>query len=191
MIIYYSTLETTYREALERFCNHRKVRIARIHDSQFRKTWKEVFLLSKRQNVSAALQAVQGGRLASFCSLRGLELPAIPKEITQLTHLTELDLHKNHLVTFSRYTKWFRKLIGSELACFPQLVKLDLSSNDLVELPSQLSGISNLTSLDLSGNPLNSFPMQLRTLVHLKVLNLPNLPAYVELRNIAESRKLQ
>jgi len=53
-----------------------------------------------------------------------------------------------------------------------KLEKIDLSSNQLADVPAELSNLTNLKDLNLDGNLLTSLPVELGQLRHLKVLSL-------------------
>ncbi len=108
--------------------------------------------------------------------LRSLKLTnnniaTIPPDITRLTHLQFLDLWGNRFQEFPHVLGNLQNLVIlrlslSSLDCVPQWLaeikelSLDLSSNQLTELPESLSQLTNLTRLDLRDNPLKYPPLE-------------------------------
>ena len=91
------------------------------------------------------------------------QLKEIPKEIGQLTQLTELHLSSNQLTA-----------LPDSLGQLTQLTDLDLSSNQLTTLPDSLGQLTQLQSLTLSNNQLMTLPDSLGQLTQLQSLNLEN-----------------
>ena len=112
------------------------------------------------------------------------QLKDIPKEIGNLTQLTELDLSDNQLTTLpdplGQLTQLkVLNLSNNRLATLPdslgqltQLTELDLSSNQLTALPDSLGQLTQLTKLDLSSNKLTTQPDSLGQLTQLTRLSL-------------------
>lgn len=94
--------------------------------------------------------------------------PIINDTISNLTYLTILNLSRN--------PKWFiniQSLIN--IAAVTTLVHLNLSSNDIVQLPEAFGNLINLESLDLTDNKITSI-QQLAPCIKLKSLQLNSNP---------------
>jgi Leucine-rich repeat (LRR) protein len=74
-----------------------------------------------------------------------------------------------HYITFSK-SKW--KVLPDSLSRYHRLKALDLSKNQLTELPNFIGTFDSLIYLDLSKNELGIFPIQICRLTHLKMLIL-------------------
>ncbi len=93
--------------------------------------------------------------------LSGMGLTHVPREIFQLTSLTNLDLSNNDLSNLPR-----------EIFQLTSLTHLDLSNNDLSSLPREIFQLTSLTHLNLSNNDLSSLLPQIRQLTSLTHLDL-------------------
>ncbi len=62
-------------------------------------------------------------------------------------------------------------LVPSELSQLKNLTLLDVSSNGISSVPSELSQLTNLTYLSLYGNDLSSVPSKLSQLENLTIYN--------------------
>lgn len=109
-----------------------------------------------------------------FLDLYSNQLKAIPEKISHLTNLQILDLGNNQLTelpegiaSLINLTDFYlgdpKRGGGNFLGKIPecvrhltQLERLDLSNNQLTDLPLSLGRLSNLTELILENNPLNS-----------------------------------
>ncbi len=109
--------------------------------------------------LEAINQAVQKG--SSRLIFRRSELSTLPREIAQLTNLTQLDLSGNNL-------PYLRREIGQLV----NLTQLNLSRNKLATLPHEIGRLTNLTQLDLSDNKLTTLPMEIGQFKRLTELNL-------------------
>ena len=65
------------------------------------------------------------------------------------------------------------------------LVELDLSKNQITELPSCIGRLSNLKRLSLYGNQLKTLPLEFSQLKQLEFLDLKNNPLEQELAAVA------
>ncbi|XP_074084331.1 malignant fibrous histiocytoma-amplified sequence 1 [Macrotis lagotis] len=114
------------------------------------------------------LPASLAAALGSLPRLRGLvlrrnRLPRLPPPLGQLgARLTELDVSHNRL----------GGVAAEVLAALGQLRRLNLSHNQLVELPGQLGALGHLEELDLSFNRLARLPEALGRLRALRALDL-------------------
>ena len=120
------------------------------------------------------------------------QMPSLPPEIAELTHLMGLDLSHNQLIRLppeiTRLSKLnFLRLRRNELTSVPpeitsltSLTSLDLSFNQLTSLPPEIAKLTNLTKLDLSGNDLATLPPEIVKLTKLTELDL----TYNELRGL-------
>lgn len=94
-------------------------------------------------------------------SLHISQLTNLPKEIGQLTHLTELYLSNNKL---THLPKEIRNLIN--LQC------LQLDKNKLTHLPTEIGLLTNLIHLSADNNKILHLPKKLFTLTNLQTLHL-------------------
>ncbi|XP_008565411.1 PREDICTED: leucine-rich repeat protein 1 [Galeopterus variegatus] len=117
-------------------------------------------------------------RMLCLKNLRKLDLShnhikKLPATIGDLIHLQELNLHDNHLESFSV------ALCQSTLQ--KSLRSLDLSKNKIKALPVQFCQLQELTELKLDDNELIQFPFKIGQLKNLRFLSaarnkLPYLP---------------
>nr|XP_057936595.1 DISP complex protein LRCH3 isoform X3 [Doryrhamphus excisus] len=126
------------------------------------------------------------------------KLVALPEEVGQLRHLTELDVSCNEIRTLPSQVGQLEALrdlnirrnhlvtLPPELADLP-LVRLDFSCNKVTSIPLCYTRLSQLQSIILDNNPLQTPPAQIciKGKVHIfKFLNLeaskttPDLPEY-------------
>ncbi len=92
------------------------------------------------------------------------ELTSLPTQTwvgELLSHLTELDLYGNRLISIPA---WIGKL--------KSLTALNLGRNRLTTLPESIGQLTQLTTLDLSDNQLTSLPESIGQLTQLTTLNL-------------------
>ncbi|KAI9161299.1 hypothetical protein LWI28_016108 [Acer negundo] len=107
-----------------------------------------------------------------------------PPEIEKWVNMTRISMTKNgftnlenapmcsHLQTLF-LNKNIIKMIGSDFFRFMRCLKvLNLSDNELLELPSEITNLVSLQHLDLSRTAIKSLPNQLGALKKLKCLNL-------------------
>lgn len=96
--------------------------------------------------------------------LSDLDLTKITNQLDKLSNLMKLDLSGNQLVEVNSLTnKHIRtlnlarnRMTSSKLLTIPVHVKhLDLSANNITELPLDFKRLTNLKSLELHGNPLD------------------------------------
>jgi len=109
--------------------------------------------------LEAINRAVQKG--APRLTFRRNELSTLPREIAQLTNLTQLDLSGNNLA-------YLRREIGQ----LSNLTQLNLSGNKLATLPREIGQLTNLTQLNLSDNKLTTLPREIGQLKKLTQLKL-------------------
>ena len=93
------------------------------------------------------------------------QLTQLPREIGQLTQLTNLDLYDNQLTQLPK-----------EIGNLTQLTYLYLSSNELTQLPSEIGQLTQLTELNLTNNQLTQLPTEIGQLTRLNVLYLQGNP---------------
>jgi Leucine-rich repeat (LRR) protein len=90
-------------------------------------------------------------------------LTYLPKEIGQLTNLTQLGL-SNNLLTY----------LPKEIGQLTNLKQLGLSKNRLTELPKEIGQLTHLEGLNLDNNNLTELPKELWQLTDLQILDLGN-----------------
>ncbi len=95
--------------------------------------------------------------------LSGLQLTELPRALTQLERLAELNLSNN------RFTS-----LPGVLERLPDLEKLDVSNNGLETLPSWLGSLNKLVELELKHNRCKALPEEIGRLAALKKLGLRN-----------------
>jgi len=116
----------------------------------------ETSLTKAQQRIQAALNSSH-----TILDLSGIELTAIPEELSQLAKLRVLNLSGNRLTA-----------IPVELSYLAKLESLYLGGNQLTVIPAELSHLAKLEGLDLSENRLTAIPAELGQLAKLEVLNL-------------------
>jgi len=94
-------------------------------------------------------------------SLSNCWLKTIPKEVWELTHLTELDLSANYL-----------KKVSKSIGNLTSLKRLRLNHNQLSVLPKEMWSLSKLTTLLLNNNSIKLIPKDIKNLLKLKTLDL-------------------
>jgi Leucine-rich repeat (LRR) protein len=85
-----------------------------------------------------------------------------PPEIFNLSSLIELDLDLNESI----------EKISPEIAKLTNLTRLNLSGNQLTELPSAIGELTGLNNLDLSRNQLTELPFAIREVTSLSNLDI-------------------
>jgi internalin A len=111
-----------------------------------------------------ALQRIEEARVtgATELNLCCLGLTEIPPEIGDLQGLEYLALHLNHLSSID-----FSLVNLTSLSRY-----LDLSSNELTSLPSEIGNLVNLQELNLNNNQLTTLPPEIGNLGNLESLSL-------------------
>jgi Leucine-rich repeat (LRR) protein len=99
------------------------------------------------------------GNLTSL-SLASNELRSLPESLSHLTNLQSLNLFNNHITYFGR------------LDGLGFLRVLQISKNEIVDLPIEIQNLRALNDLTVSGNRLNSIPEWISECRRLKRLNL-------------------
>ena len=122
-----------------------------------------------------------------FLQIEHYEEEILPKEILQLTNLTELNLWCHQLISlpkeigqlanltflnFSGSSNLNLKKIFSTLKNLPNLISLDLEGNQLTSLPEEIGQLINLDKLNLICNDLTSLPEEIGQLINLDELHL-------------------
>uniref|UniRef100_H3CUD3 Multifunctional ROCO family signaling regulator 1 n=1 Tax=Tetraodon nigroviridis TaxID=99883 RepID=H3CUD3_TETNG len=125
--------------------------------------------------------------------LRRNRFTAVPRAVLELGQLVELDMSHNCLRSLSEglaQLKRLKKLCIShnkiplplQTGALQLLEELDISFNELHEIPRSFSGLTNLRTLDVDHNKLNQFPPEILSLGSLEELDcsgnkFENLPA--------------
>ncbi|MDO8444569.1 MAG: leucine-rich repeat domain-containing protein [Deltaproteobacteria bacterium] len=94
-------------------------------------------------------------------SLRGHSLSEVPDDLFELSHLTKLDLSKNHIET-----------LPDSISKLVNLKELYLNENKLTTLPLAFSLLRNLVFLDIGLNVIERLPFDLHNLTNLEYLRL-------------------
>lgn len=107
------------------------------------------------------------GKQLKFLSIKENEqYLTLPEWLGELTALEELCLQYNREGV----------ALPASLSKLKNLKKLDLSWNNLLELPEVVTELSNLEELDLGGNELGSLPQSFEKLQQLKKLDIGGNP---------------
>ena len=104
------------------------------------------------------------------------QLTELPKEIGNLTNLTELNIGCNELTKLPK-----------EIGNLTNLTNLNLSLNKLTELPKEIGNLTNLNVLDLSENELTELPKEIWMLKNLSRIQIDfrgNLNVFLNLKNL-------
>jgi hypothetical protein len=123
------------------------------------------------------------------------ELKALPRTMEQLKGLENVNLSHNHLENLSNFfpSMYYVKYLNAshnQLTQISQINELktakiiDLSDNQIEEIPIEIHQLKSLKMLDLSNNQLKALPKTLTGLNKLEELNLENnqlgsLPPYI------------
>ncbi|XP_061537934.1 DISP complex protein LRCH3 isoform X6 [Phycodurus eques] len=154
--------------------------------------------LNLSRNQLSALPVVLCGLPLKVLIACNNKLGALPQEVGQLRHLTELDVSCNEIRTLPSQIGQLEALrdlnirrnhlvaLPTELAELP-LVRLDFSCNKVTSIPLCYTRLSQLHTMVLDNNPLHTPPAQIciKGKVHIfKFLNMeatkmtPDLPEY-------------
>lgn len=87
------------------------------------------------------------------------ELKELPKEMCELTQLTQILIMNNKIES-----------ISPDIVKLTSLKKLDLTGNQLKTLPVEIGQLENLETLKLSNNPLESIPVEIGNCTKLSSL---------------------
>eukprot|EP00094_Tigriopus_californicus_P001980 TCALIF_01908-PA protein Name:"Similar to Lrrc59 Leucine-rich repeat-containing protein 59 (Mus musculus)" AED:0.07 eAED:0.07 QI:265/0.5/0.4/1/1/1/5/0/438 len=120
-----------------------------------------------------------------------MQLQEVPvKDISGLTRGTTLDLSNNQLRTLPVVEAFIDASLSplswqDSFVMLSHLVKLDLSKNQIYELPEYFGQLRHLRHLDLYSNQLERLPVSLAQLKHLKWLDLKHNPLVPALQQAA------
>ncbi|HLB66801.1 MAG TPA: leucine-rich repeat domain-containing protein [Candidatus Saccharimonadales bacterium] len=92
----------------------------------------------------------------------GKGLSEFPKDVLKDKKITVLDLSDNNLTG----------AIPAEIHDLANLVRLDLSDNQMTGIPAEVGQLRKLKVLDYSNNQITGLPMELGNLTQLEVLDL-------------------
>uniref|UniRef100_A0A6N2KEH8 Disease resistance R13L4/SHOC-2-like LRR domain-containing protein n=1 Tax=Salix viminalis TaxID=40686 RepID=A0A6N2KEH8_SALVM len=111
--------------------------------------------------------------------LRENRLRSLPASFVKLTKLEDLDLSLNQFTQLPETAGRVTRLkilnvmaVPTTISSLKALTKLDVHSNQLINLPGSLGELINLTHLDLRANRLRSLPASFVKLTKLEVLDL-------------------
>ncbi|MBI3123007.1 MAG: leucine-rich repeat domain-containing protein [Ignavibacteriales bacterium] len=119
---------------------------------------------------------------SSELSLSELDIGVLPDELFECTHLTSLVAWECGLISLS-----------PEISALANLEYLDISNNQLTQVPSEICALSNLQSLEVSDNELTQIPSEIFALFNLQSLDvsfnqLTQLPS--EIGNLSNLQSL-
>jgi|CXWL01.1.fsa_nt_gi Leucine-rich repeat (LRR) protein len=109
-------------------------------------------------------RAIAAPALVTSLNLDGTTLKDLPDGFDRLTNLSTLSLNGSPGLDL--------KAVLTRLAALPALERLELAECGLVELPSEIGGLTRLKSLLVWGNELTSLPPSIGHLTSLDWLNL-------------------
>ncbi|XP_076297689.1 uncharacterized protein LOC143217372 [Lasioglossum baleicum] len=114
----------------------------------------------------------------------GMEIPSVPKIISNFVNLTALNVSKNNIICLPKEICLLRNLESlilerNRLASLPKdigkleaLRELNASHNQICELPEGLERLNGLQYMDLYDNELETMPMVLREMTGMVGLDL-------------------
>ncbi|MEZ4722013.1 MAG: leucine-rich repeat domain-containing protein [Flavobacteriales bacterium] len=111
--------------------------------------------------------------------------------VTKFKSLEEALEHPNDVIELTLKRERIREWPDAELRQFPNLKKLDLTSNKIDSLPSDLTYLQGLESLTLTNNRLDSLQSSIGDLKSLRVLNLGNNEIYHVTPRLGELTELR
>jgi len=130
---------------------------------------------------------------ASFLTLSVLVAPAIVNaQETAFDFISDVNLKKCLFEKYSAYsnapetlqmlscsggsfTRESKKIVSIEgISKFTNLIYIDLSYNNVREIPANIGALVNLKTMDLSHNSLKTLPVEIASLVNLQTLDLSN-----------------
>ena len=106
------------------------------------------------------------------------DIVSLPKKITTLQHLTEVDLSGNPVWTRVSWQHQGFQTFPQVLFHFPALEELDLGHNDLSTIPDTVTRFSNLRVLILQNNSIHrhGLPVAIASMPHLERLEVVGNP---------------
>ncbi|MCH2045600.1 MAG: leucine-rich repeat domain-containing protein [Saprospiraceae bacterium] len=116
------------------------------------------------QDVEAVSEKIAILNSLEYIYMDNNSLKKLPKSMKKLKSLNELSIAGNKL----------QNDIPDVIGELTQLTKLDLSENELQELPSEILQLKNLEVLDLRYNQLSDLPEPLKKLENLKTVYIGN-----------------
>ena len=115
---------------------------------------------------------------------------AYPLLQAQIPRMTKLDLSRNLLVSLPvcksiTHVCCYEWSLQDNFSLLKHVLELDLSKNQLTELPESFGELAHLQKLDLYGNKLSDLPLSFAGLERLRWLDLKNNPLNKELDKVA------
>jgi len=116
-----------------------------------------------------------------FANTKNIKITSIPKEIGNLSNLTELYLSYNKIKELPKEIGNLRNLTNLNLGWnqikelpkeIGNLTELDLRHNQIQEIPKEIGNLSNLTKLSLYNNQIKELPKEIGNLSNLTKLYL-------------------
>lgn len=147
--------------------------------------------ISPIMNLQEALIRIEKARenQLSTLDIANCSLTEIPVQVFELTQLTELKL--GHWSDYGKQHKNNITHIPPDIAKLSNLQQLDLSSNELGELPNELAQLRQLNTLEATNNRLTVLPAIIGQLVNLQILDLSNNQIGEALTGLAHLPRLQ
>ncbi|MGK7930025.1 MAG: leucine-rich repeat domain-containing protein [Microcystaceae cyanobacterium] len=150
-----------------------------LSNNQLSKLPPEIAQLSQLQQLDLSNNQLSklSPEIAQLSQLQQLDLSnnqlsELPPEIAQLSQLQTLDLSNNHFS--DSQISYYQAIIKIHRAKTEGVTYLDLSNNQLSELPQEIAQLSQLQQLDLSNNQLSELPPIFAQLSQLQQLDLSN-----------------
>ena len=152
------------------------------------------FVLNFQQTGTYIPKEITQNKKITKLSLYECDFPEFPKELSEMTNLTYLNLSSNYFMFNNRQVaeQSFRRLkklvnlehlllvrtglniIPDEIINLQNLRKLVLNHNEIQYIPRDIVKMKNLTDLRLSYNQISNFPDYLCDLINLRRIDIDN-----------------